>query len=402
VTEEARKGKKEGRTKQPKLTRIEPLVINVSSKTNWFFLRVTTDDGATGVGEASLNGWESLQLAYVAMLAPELNGQPIDQIAQWLRVYPHSPGGLVAASVRSALEQALTDVRAKRQGLSVHQMLGGALRNEVRVYANINRRTRDRSAQGFAKSARDAVEIGFGAVKIAPFDGVVWEDFGIVEARSRISLGLDRVFAAREAVGPDVDLMVDCHWRFDEPTAAAVLRELAAAKIFWLECPVSEQPEHWPALARLRALANEYAIRLAGAESQIGVAAFQRLAAPKLFDVVMPDIKYCGGFAEMQKIAAATAAYGLSVAPHNPTGPVCNMATIHACAVATNFLILEYQLAESPLYSDVVKGFEPALIDGCFVLPDTPGIGVDLDDDVVRAHPYRPLPSNANLDPRLG
>ena len=385
-----------------KLAKIEPLIINVSSKTNWFFLRVTTDDGANGVGEASLNGLEPLQLAYVELLGRELLGQPIDALGPRLRVYPHAAAGLVAASVRSALEQALTDVRAKRQGLPVHRMLGIAQRSGVRVYANINRRTRDRSPQAFAKSARDAVGIGFRAIKIAPFDGVIWEDFSDPEARKRIGLGIDRVFAVRESIGPDIDLLVDCHWRFDEPTAARMLRELASAKIYWLECPISEQPEHWAALARLRALANEHGIRLAGAETQVGVATFQRFATAKLFDVVMPDIKYCGGFAEMQKIAVAVGACGVNVAPHNPTGPVCNMASIHACALATNFLILEYQLAESPLYSAVVNGVEPALSDGCFTLPQAPGIGVELDDDVIRAHPYRPLEPNANLDPRLG
>jgi len=105
-------------------------------------------------------------------------------------------------------------------------------------------------------------------------------------------------------------------------------------------------------LGRLRALANEYGTRLAGAETQVGLAAFQRLGSPKLLDVVMPDIKYCGGFTEMDRIAAATASQGMALAPHNPTGPVCNMATVHACAVARNFLILEYQLAESPLSRD--------------------------------------------------
>jgi len=385
-----------------KLAKLETLIINVSSKTNWTFVRLTTDDGLTGVGEASLNGWEPLQLAYAEMLSKQLAGQPIEQWSRYIRVHAHGAGGLVAASVCSAVEQATTDIRAKAIGKPVHALLGGAIRDHIRVYANINRRTRDRTLQGFAKSARDAVRIGFNAIKIAPFDGVVWEDFGAADARKKVSLGIDRVFAVREAIGAEVDLMVDCHWRFDEPTAASVLRDLSDARLFWFECPISEQPEHWPALARLRALANEYGTRLAGAETQIGLASFQRLGNPKLLDVVMPDIKYCGGFAEMERIATATAAHGIALAPHNPTGPVCNMATVHACAVARNFLILEYQLAESPLYGDVVRGVEPQLVDGAFVLPDTPGIGLDIDDDVVRAHPYQSLAANANLDPRLG
>lgn len=385
-----------------KLARLETLIINVSSKTNWTFVRLTTDEGLTGIGEASLNGWEPLQIAYGEMLAATMVGLPIEQWPRCIRVHAHGAGGLVAASMCSAVEQAMTDLRAKALGKPVHVLLGGALRDRVPVYANVNRRTRDRTPNGFAKSARDAVQIGFDAIKIAPFDGVVWEDFGDPESRRKVSLGIDRVFAVREAIGPEVELMVDCHWRFDEPTAAAVLRELSEAKLFWLECPISEQPEHWPALGRLRALANEYGTRLAGAETQIGLAAFQRLGSPKLLDVVMPDIKYCGGFAEMERIAAATASQGMAIAPHNPTGPVCNMATVHACAVARNFLILEYQLAESPLYGDVVKGVEPQLVDGAFVLPDRPGIGLDLDDDVIRAHSYQPLAPNANLDPRLG
>lgn len=385
-----------------KLAKLETLVINVSSKTNWTFVRLTTDDELTGIGEASLNGWEPLQIAYAQMLAKDLVGQTLEQCVPRIRVQAHGAGGLVAASVCSAIEQALTDIRAKAAGKPVHALLGGALRDRVRVYANVNRRTRDRTPQGFAKSAHDAVEIGFDAIKIAPFDGVVWEDFGNAESRKKINLGIDRVFAVREAVGADVELMVDCHWRFDEPTAAAVLRDLSDARLFWLECPISEQPEHWRSLARLRALANEYGTRLAGAETQIGLASFQRLGTPKLLDVMMPDIKYCGGFAEMDRIAAATAAQGIALAPHNPTGPVCNLATVHACAVARNFLILEYQLAESPLYSDVVRGVEPQLVDGAFVLPDTPGIGLEIDDDVIGAHPYQPLAPNANLDPRLG
>lgn len=385
-----------------KLAKLEPLIINVSSKTNWFFVRLTTDAGFTGVGEASLNGWEPLQLAYAQMLAADLIGTPIEDLAARVAVHAHSPGGLVAASIRSAIEQASVDLRAQQAGVPAYRLFGAPLRDRVRVYANINRRTRDRTPQGFGTSAKNAAEIGFTAIKIAPFDAVVWEDFGNAQQRQCLAAGIDRVFAARESIGPDVDLMVDCHWRFDEPTAAGVLRELAAAKIYWLECPISEQPDHWPALARLRALANEYGIRLAGAETQIGVAAFQRLGHPKLFDVVMPDIKYCGGFGALARIACATAAHGVTLAPHNPTGPVCNIASIHACATAANFLILEYQLAESALYTDVVGGIEPALLDGCFVVPQAPGIGVKLDDDVIRAHPYRPLPANANLDPRLG
>ena len=385
-----------------KVARIEPLVLNVSEKTNWFFIRVTTDDGCTGIGEASLNGWETAQRAHAETLSRELLGKPVDEVMPRLRVYPHSPGGLIASSVVSALEQAMTDVRAKRAGVPVHALLGHVQRKRVRVYANINRGARDRSPDGIARAARDAVAAGFTAVKIAPFDGVYWTDLDQPDMRKRVEIGIERVFAIREAVGPDIDVMADCHWRFDEPSAVQLARELAPARLYWLECPVSENPDGFAALARVREAVHAHGMKLAGAERQIGAAGFRPYTDGGLLDVVMPDVKYAGGYGEMLNIAALCERGSIGFSPHNPTGPICNLASMHLCAVAPAFLVLEHQLAESPLYFDVVRGFRPKLVDGCFGIPDTPGLGVELDDDALAAHPYRPLAANANLDPRLG
>jgi galactonate dehydratase len=247
-----------------------------------------------------------------------------------------------------------------------------------------------------------AVAAGFSAVKIAPFDGVLPGENATPEGRRRIQAGIDRVFAIREAVGANIKIMVDCHWRFDEATALDVARELAAAKLYWLECPVSENADGYAALARVRDRVHELGMKLAGAERQIAVAGFRPYTEPKLLDVIMPDVKYAGGYGEMLDIAALCGRTGTAFSPHNPTGPVCNLASMHLCAVAPAFLILEHQLAESALYYHLVRDYRPRLIDGCFELPDTPGLGAELDDAVLKAHPYRPLAANANLDPRLG
>jgi galactonate dehydratase len=385
-----------------KLARIEPLILNVSEKTNWFFLRVTLEDGTTGLGEASLNGWETAQLAYAEALNRELIGKRIEEAKPLLRVYPHSPGGLIASSVVSGIEQAITDARAKRAGVPLHEMLGEARRKRIPVYANINRGARDRTPAGIARAATSAVAAGFSAVKIAPFDGVLPGENATPEGRHRIQAGIDRVFAIREAVGANIKIMVDCHWRFDEATALDVARELAAAKLYWLECPVSENADGYAALARVRDRVHELGMKLAGAERQIAVAGFRPYTEPKLLDVIMPDVKYAGGYGEMLDIAALCGRTGTAFSPHNPTGPVCNLASMHLCAVAPAFLILEHQLAESALYYHLVRDYRPRLIDGCFELPDTPGLGAELDDAVLKAHPYRPLAANANLDPRLG
>ncbi len=385
-----------------KVERIEPLVLNVSAKTNWFFMRVTADNGLTGVGEASLNGFESAQTAYAIDYSAELIGKRVDDIVPQLRVYAHSPGGLIASSIVSALEQAVTDLRAKEAGVPLHALLGKARRQSVPVYANINRGARDRTPAGIAQSARNAIAAGFGAVKIAPFDGVWFGDTDAAALQAKITLGIERIFAIREAVGPDIKIMVDCHWRFDETATLDLMRRVKDARLFWLECPISENPDHFAALARMHRQAATAGMQLAGAERQIATAGFAPFIENKLLNVVMPDVKYAGGYDEMLKIADICEQHGVAFSPHNPTGPICNLASMHLCMVAPAFLILEHQLAESPLYFDVVGGYRPELIDGCFKVPDAPGIGVLLDDRVLSAHPYQKLAATANLDPRLG
>ena len=391
--------------KSMRIAGFEPLVFNVSEKTNWFFVRVTAENGITGIGEASLNGYEPAQLAYAENMRQEWVGKTVDELLQLLKVYSHSPGGLIAASIISATEQAVTDLCAKAAGVPVYQWLGdhgAAARKAVRVYANINRGARDRTPEGIARAARHAVEQGYGALKIAPFDGVYWGDSNEPEKLRRTQAGIARVRAIREAVGPDIDIMVDCHWRFDERGTQHLLHELKSVRLYWLECPVSENAEAFSMLQRIHGETRAAGMKLAGAERQIGLGGFMPFVDDGLLDVVMPDVKYAGGYGEMLRIAAHCAQRGVHFAPHNPTGPVCNVASMQICAVAPAFLVLEHQLAESPLFYDLAGGYRPKLVNGCFELPELPGIGVELDDAVLRAHPYRRLPANANLDERLG
>lgn len=385
-----------------KIADITPLVFNVSEKTNWFFVRVTAENGLSGLGEASLNGWETAQVAVAENLRRLWQGRTVAELLPQLKVYAHSPGGLIASSVISAIEQAVTDLRARAAEVPVHELLGGALRKSVRVYANINRGARDRTPDGIARSARSAVEQGYRAVKIAPFDGVYWGDADQAETARRTRAGVERVLAIRAAVGPDIDIMVDCHWRFDEAGARQVLRELQPARLFWIECPVSENPDSFALLRRIHDEARACGMKLAGAERQIGDGGFAPFIDDGLLDVVMPDAKYAGGYSEMLRVAQRCARHGVAFSPHNPTGPVCNVVSMHICAVAPAFLILEHQLAESPLFHDVAGGYRPQLVDGAFVVPDAPGLGITLDETVLREHPYRPLAANANLDERLG
>jgi len=384
------------------LTAVEPVVVGVSPRTNWTFIAVTTAAGDTGWGECSLNGWEPLLVAYAGMLARDLVGCAIDGIGGRLRYVPHSPGGLVAHAVKSAVEQACTDVSARRAGHPVCAFIGAPQRDSIPAYANINRGVTERSPEGFAAAAARACAAGYRAVKIAPFDGVIAADAATTPIAARIGAGLDRVFAVRAAIGNDCALLVDCHWRFDEPRAAALIRDLAPAAPYWIECPISEHPAQFAAIARLRRLARERGARLAGGEAIVGPDQAEAMCAAALYDVLMPDIKYAGGFRGMLAIAEVCAAHGVAVSPHNPTGPIAHLASVHACAATPSVLWLEHQWGESPLFNELVGGEPAPLAGGGFAVPRAPGLGAVLDRALAARHPALTLPREANLDERLG
>lgn len=385
-----------------KITAIEFILVNASEKSNWSFLRVHTDEGLAGIGESTLYGWEGVQQAYLERLKPFVLGRTVEDALPLTRVFPHSLGGHVANTIHSGLEQALQDLRAQAKGVPLHALFGKPLRDRVRVYANINRRTRDRTPQGFATSAKAAIAEGYTAVKIAPFDDVISEEFADPRQAKLVAAGVERIFATRDAIGPANDLLIDCHWRFDEATALRLIRELAPAKLFWLECMVSENAEHHGTLKRVRAAAREHGVRLAGAERQMGVGGFRVFAQEQLLDVVMPDIKFAGGASELLNIAAIMDQAGVSFSPHNPSGPLCSFASLQVCAVAPAFLILEHQNAESDVYYDLIDGAHPGLVDGCWPVPRGPGIGMRLRDEVIAANPFKPVSAALLRDPRLG
>lgn len=370
---------------------------NITPKTNWCFLEVTTADGLTGLGECTLANHEALLAAEAARLAARVSGQDARDRNRLARLLPHAPGGLVAATILSAFEQALLDLAGQRAGEPLHRVLGGALRDAVPLYANINRGADPRTPEGFAAAAARAVAEGFAAVKLAPFEPLVWEDGATAANRAAYAAGLARIAAVRQAVGTGIDIMVDAHWRFSAGGAAALLRDLAPFGLFWLECPVAEA--NHAAIRHLRGIANARGMRLAGAESLAGLAAYRPLIEHGCYDVLMPDAKHAGGLAEIRRIAALAQTAGIEIAPHNPTGPVCHAHSVHLCATLRNLLTLEVQFGETPLFFAMVEGESLAFARGTAPVPTAPGLGVTL---------RRPLPPPAVamdrpwLDPRLG
>jgi galactonate dehydratase len=371
--------------------------INVTPKTNWCFLEVVTGDGLTGIGECTLANQEGLLEAEAARLSGNVAGEDSRNRNRLARLLPHAQGGLVAATVLSAFEQALADLAAQRAGQPLHLFLGGALRDPVRLYANINRGANPRSPEGFAAAARRAVAEGFGAVKLAPFEPLMWED-GFSDAnRAAYGEGLARIAAVREAVGPGIEVMVDAHWRFSPGGAAGLVRDVAEFRLFWLECPVAEA--NLPEIARLRGMVNDRGMRLAGAESLAGLAAYRPVIEAGCYDVLMPDAKHAGGIEEIRRIAALAQTAGVEIGPHNPTGPVCHAHSVHLCAVIPNFVLLEVQFGETEAFFDMVEGESLRFAQGAAPLPQAPGLGIRLGPG-----PHAPWKRMDRpwLDPRLG
>ena len=373
--------------------------VGVTPKTNWCFLTLRTEAGITGLGECTLAGQEPLLAAEAARLEAAVQGQDARARNRLARLLPHAPGGLVAHTILSAFEQALWDVAAQADGQPIHALLGGALRASVPLYANINRGVAPRTPEGFAAAARRALDAGFTAIKLAPFEPLVWEDAADPAQRAHYAEGIGRIAAVRAAIGPDAALMVDSHWRFSPGGAARLIRDLAPFDLFWLECPVAEA--NHAEIRRLRGMANDRGMRLAGAETLSGLAAYRPLIEGGLYDVLMPDIKHCGGHAEMARIAALALTAGVEIAPHNPTGPACHAHSLHACATLPNLLPLEVQFGETERFFTLCPGAPLDFHEGAGMVPQGKGLGVALDPAMAADLPLIPQ-DRPWLDPRLG
>lgn len=372
----------------PGLARMTLHTIVVSPTTRWLFVVITQRDGRSGLGEASLNGSEDAVRDAASRLAMQaLSASPGQPAAFAAGV---APSNLAESASVSAIDQALWDLHAQNAGMRLADAIGGARRESIAIYANINRRTRQRTPEGFAASARDALAAGFAALKVAPFDEVDHATCAAGHGVAAMQAGLARVAAVREAAGPHCRLMVDCHWRFDEATARALVAGAATLGVHWVECPLPETRDNIDALVRLRGEANARGVLLAGLELGIGADAFRPWCEAGAYDVVMPDVKYFGGLLAMQRCAHELARYGVHVSPHNPTGPVCHAASLHASAALDAFDMLEMQFDESPLFERLVPGQLPARVDGHSPLPPGAGLGVTLDGAELDAHAGAP------------
>ena len=363
-----------------RVTAMDVFGVRATARTSWVFVRLRSNRGVTGLGEASMGRrTEAPELSTFFDLVRGESPFDIEQFRQ--RGWPlASAGDRRMAAAFSAVEQALWDLAGRALDAPVNELGGGALRNELPVYANINRATVTRTPDGFAVNAARAVAEGFRAVKAAPFDGFPSLDAPRREVERATDLGVACVEAIREAVGPDVAVKIDCHSFFNVDLAIAVARRLEPQRLSWYEEPVAPTR-----LADTTAIQRAVTQRMAGGEFLFGTDGFAPLCQERAVDVIMPDVKYCGGLLEGRRIATIAELYDVAVSPHNPSGPVATAASIQLCAGMPNFDILEHQWNEVPWRGDLVDPPE-RFADGVIPVPDRPGFGVELNERLAREH----------------
>ncbi len=348
---------------------------------NWLLVKVLTDEGVHGWGEGTLEGHEKAVEQGVHHLFPRIEGKDPTRIEHiWQIMYRHGfwRGGMVMGSAMSAIDMALWDITGKVYGQPVYKLLGGAVRDRVRAYTH-------------AQDLRQAVEFvdkagGFTAFKTG---GWVVGKSSWIERDEPDGLH-EKIKAMRKAVGPNVDIMVDNHGRNRPSQAIRKMKAVEEFKLLFFEEPVP--PENLDEFAIVRNAG--YNGDIATGERMYFRWGFRDLLRRGLVDVIQPDIAHCGGISEIRRIASMAEIEHVKFAPHNPNGPIAAAASVHVCAAAPNFLILE-TARDMPWHNKVQK---PPLVikDGYYELPTKPGLGVDLDEKVIASRPYSPRPGGGS------
>jgi galactonate dehydratase len=350
---------------------------------NLVFVRLLTDDGLTGLGEATLINRTEAVVAYLhGHVKPALLGQdPAMGGRLWRDVYSGGfvRGGITTMAGLSAVAMALLDIEGKRMNVPAWRLLGGAVHERVPVYANAWY-TVEREPSAIAERARLVLAMGYRALKIDPFGPGSYELSHEEERRSLAILG-----AVRDAVGPDVELFVEGHGRFSTGQATRMVRALAEVRAGWFEEPTSwDDPAAWLEVRR----ASAGAVPVAGGEHFSTRYGFRDALAGRWVDIIQPDVGYAGGPMELVHIASMADAFGIVVALHDSSGPVNTAASLHAAVTIPNLKIVElFNDFSAPFVRDAVIG-HPVARDGWLDLPTAPGLGVDLDLDVIAEHPY--------------
>jgi galactonate dehydratase len=365
-------------TSLPKLTveGLEVFQVKVNRRGNWTIVRLNTSGGISGLGDASQSGKDDQTLVYLKQFSDLLKNRSIFDV-EWLRKVTApviAQYGAPAAVAASALDQCLWDIQGNVFSVPVYDLFGGRIQDRIRIYANINRSTEERTPEGFASMAEKAVTASFDAVKLAPFDEM---PRGLTDKQAIehfMQRGLDCAQAVRQTIGPQRDLLIDGHSHFTRDDGLELARRFEPLHLFWLEEVTPAKP-----VEDLAAINKAATMPTAGGESIHGVTGFYPYIKAEAVDIVMPDVKVCGGMLEMKKIAALAEGAGLIASPHGPASPVGNVTAAHVIATIPNFNILEFSYGEVPWRAELIDPPEQ-IVDSALVLSKRPGLGIKLNE----------------------
>jgi galactonate dehydratase len=366
-----------------KITETETFAVGAGWK-NWLFVKVHTDAGLYGIGEGTLNGFIRTTEAGVHELRHLAIGQDplrIGSLAKRLLDSVSLDGGHIHRTVIAAIEVACWDILGKHLGVPIHQLLGGQVRDSVLGYANGWYRT-ERTPEGFLEAARRAIDKGFKALKLDPFGTAQ----GTI-SREELELSYEICRMLRDKLPADTEILIDVHARFTAMTALQAARRFSDLNIYWWEEPTyRDRPEIVHEMAHLSP------IPVATGEMYDTVGQFHTLAVGGGVNIFQPEPMSLGGIGPALQVANLALAHGSLIAPHQSGGPVATAVCLQLAAVVPNFLIQEhFDAFNDPWTRDLVTWhptIDPA--NGHLSLPQEPGLGIDLNLDVIRAHPYDP------------
>jgi galactonate dehydratase len=357
-----------------KITAIKTRIVNAEMR-NWVFVKVETDDpGLFGWGEATLEWKTRSVVGAVEDLTPLL-----------LKKHSFWRLGVIGMSAISGIEMALWDILGKHLGVPVWRLLGGQVRDKVRVYTHLglgNMRAvyETLEATPLVERVHEVVEKGYRALK-AVFIPYTHYHAPLPEV-DKVARMME---ALRAAVGPEIEVMVDFHGRPASAAAAlAYIQALEPGRPMFVEEPLPPGET-----GALQALAGRTSVPLATGERLIDRAEFHDLLAARAASILQPDICHCGGLLEAKKIAAMAEAVSVGVAPHNPLGPIAGVAALHFAVSTPNHVIQEEMVGAVPWYFDVVQG-PIRMVDGFWQVPAAPGLGIDVNEVECAKHPFQP------------
>ncbi len=370
-----------------RVTDVKTFLVDPGAGKAWLFVKVETDAGIAGWGEAYTQADRDRAIvAHIEAMARYLVGRDPFAIKHFTTVmyldWAGKRGAMDFYCALSGIEQALWDIAGKATGQPVYNLLGGPCRARVRVYAN-GWGGGARTPQALGEAARRVVDRGFTALKFDPFPGP-WREIIDREAERT---AIDRVRAVREAVGPDVDLLIEVHRRLAPMHAVRVARAIEGYDPFWYEEPVSSRQ-----LDELAAVRRQIATPVVTGEELYTKLDFRPVFERGAADIINPDICNCGGILELKEIAAMAEAYAVAVAPHNYNSTTVGLAaTLQLCVCIPNFLITEYFVNYEETGRAIARA--PLVAEGGYIaLPTAPGLGLELDEAALLARPHRQSP----------